>query len=116
MQDEGICDRIDGISRMYRFRDTSLAGRARTLSRLWLVLAVVLVIPCVALFVLLPAEVSVLVNPDGSTEWFFNRQFDLPTGDLAVFRDYSLAPLFSCFSACSVFYFVIHRIVLRYAP
>ena len=97
---------------MYRFRDTS---RARILSRLWLVLAVLLVVPCVALFVLLPAELSVLVRPDGSTEWFFNRQFDLSTGDPAAFYDYSLASLFWCFSACSVFYFLIHRVVLRHA-
>jgi hypothetical protein len=100
---------------MHRFRDTSLAVRVRSLSRLWLALAIALTVPCVALFVLLPAEISVLVRPDGSTEWFFNRQFDLPTGDLARFHDYSLTPLFWCFSGCSVFYLTIHRIVLRYA-
>jgi hypothetical protein len=99
---------------MYRFRDTSISGRARPLSRLWLFLAVVLAIPLLALMVV-PAEFSVLVQPDGTTRWFFNRQFDLPTGDPAVFHDYSLAPLFWCFLGCSLFYFIIHRLVLRYA-
>jgi hypothetical protein len=100
---------------MYRFRDTSISLRARPLRRLWPILAVVLAIPSLVLMVV-PAEFSVLVQSDGATRWFFNRQFDLPTGDPAVFHDYSLAPLFWSFIGCSLFYFVMHKLVSRYVP
>lgn len=107
-------NRLPNMS-LYRFRDTSISHRAHPLIRLWLTLAIVLAVPSLALMVV-PAEVSILVQPDGATRWFYNRQFDLPTGDPAVFYDYSLAPLFWCFLWCSLFYFVMHRLVLRHAP
>jgi len=100
---------------MYRFRDTWMSAHALPFSRLCFALSLILVVPSLAVFVCLPAEVSILLQPDGSTRWFFNRQFDLPTGDPAVFYDYSLAPLFWCFGGCAVFYFATHRFILRYA-
>jgi hypothetical protein len=80
---------------------------------MWLALAVFLGIPCLTLL-LVPAEFSVLIQADGTTRWLHNRQFDLPTGDTAVFHDYSLTPVFWCFLACSLFYFATQRIVLSF--
>lgn len=100
---------------MYRFRDTSLTVRAWPLRRLYLFLGVGLLIPCLALALLAPAEISLLVYPDGRVQWFFNRQFDLPTGDPASFHDYSLMPLFCAFFGCGFFYLLARRILLKLA-
>lgn len=99
---------------IYRFRDTSISLRANLLRHLWLILGVILAIPSLVLMVV-PAEFSVLEEPDGTTRWFLNRQWDLPTGDPAILHDYSLAPLFWIFFACSLFCFIVHRLVSRYA-
>jgi hypothetical protein len=56
-----------------------------------------------ALLVFVP-DVSVLCQPDGRNFLYINRQFDLPTGDEAVFHDYSLLPLCGVIAGCSAFY------------
>jgi hypothetical protein len=57
------------------------------------------------LLVFIP-EVSVLSQPDGTSYFYINRQVDLPTGDPAVFSDYSLLPLCGVIAASSVFYLI----------
>jgi hypothetical protein len=57
-------------------------------------------------------EISLLVQPDGTTHWYLNRQVDLPTGDPARFYDYSCGGLVACFALCAAFY----CITFRYAP
>jgi len=56
-----------------------------------------------ALLVFVP-DVSVLCQPDGKSFLYVNRQFDLPTGDEAVFHDYSLLPLCGAIGGCAAFY------------
>jgi len=56
-----------------------------------------------ALLVFIP-DVSVLCQPDGRTFFYINRQVDLPTGDEAVFHDYSLLPHCAAIAGCAVFY------------
>jgi hypothetical protein len=56
-----------------------------------------------ALLVFVP-DVSVLCQPDGKNFLYVNRQVDLPTGDEAVFHDYSLLPLCGAIAGCAAFY------------
>jgi hypothetical protein len=56
-----------------------------------------------ALLVFAP-DVSVLHLPDGMTFLYIDRQFDLPTGDESVFRDYSLLPHCAGIAGCAAFY------------
>ena len=73
------------------------------LARVCWVLAGVSGLLSFALVVFIP-DVSVLCHPDGNTFFYINRQFDLPTGDEAVFHDYSLLPLCAAIAACAAFY------------
>jgi hypothetical protein len=56
-----------------------------------------------AVLIIIP-EVSLLSQPDGKRFLYIDRQFDLPTGDEAVFFDYSLLPVCGVIAGCSAFY------------
>ena len=77
--------------------------RSLHLARLCWALAAMFGLLSFAFLVFLP-EVSVLCQPDGKRFLYINRQVDLPTGDEAVFHDYSLLPLCSAIAGCSAFY------------
>ena len=73
------------------------------LARACWVLAAVSGLLSFALLVFIP-DVSVLCLPDGKTFFYIHRQFDLPTGDEALFHDYSLLPLCVAIAGCAAFY------------
>ena len=77
--------------------------RALRLSRVFWALATVCALLSLAILLFIP-EVSVLSQPDGTKFFYIDRQVDLPTGDPAVFSDYSLLPLCGAIAACSVFF------------
>jgi hypothetical protein len=73
------------------------------LSRVCWALAAVFALLSLTVLLFIP-EVSVLSQPDGTKYFYVNRQVDLPTGDPAVFSDYSMMPLSGIIAACSIFY------------
>jgi hypothetical protein len=83
---------------------TEMRGkRDLRLSRVCWALAVVFALLSLTVLLFIP-EVSVLSLPDGSKYFYIDRQVDLPTGDPAVFSDYSILPLCGIIAACSIFY------------
>ena len=78
----------------------------RRLSQICLAMALLFAALGLALFLFIP-EVSVLSEPDGTKYFYIDRQVDLPTGDPAVFSDYSLLPLCGALAACSYFFLVV---------
>src|SRR3954454_24638880 len=77
--------------------------RELRLSRLCWMLAALSTLLALIVLLFIP-EVSVLSQPDGTRFFYIDRQVDLPTGDPAVFSDYSLLPLCAGIFACSVFF------------
>lgn len=82
---------------------TARAKRDLHIARVCWALAAVSGLLSFALLVFIP-DVSVLCQPDGKTFFYINRQVDLPTGDEAVFHDYSLLPLCAAIAGCAAFY------------
>ena len=83
---------------------TELQGkRDLRLSRVCWSLAAVFAMLSSTVLLYIP-EVSVLSQPDGTNYFYIDRQFDLPTGDPAVFSDYSMVPVCGVIAACSIFY------------
>ena len=78
--------------------------RERRLSHACWALGLVFGVFALAVFLFIP-EVSLLSEPDGTQRFYIDRQFDLPTGDPAVFSDYSLLPL--CGAAAGGFVFLV---------
>src|SRR5258707_13908941 len=76
------------------------------LSRVCRALAAVFALLSFAVLLLIP-EVSVLSQPDGTNYFYIYRQVDLPTGDPAVFWDYSLLPFCGAIAEWCVFYIMI---------
>ena len=77
--------------------------RGLHLARVCWALAALFGLLSLAVLFLIP-EVSLLAQPDGKSFFYINRDFDLPTGDPALFHDYSLEPLGAAIASCSAFY------------
>src|SRR5258705_12169940 len=73
------------------------------LARVFWALAALFGLLSFAVLIIIP-EVSLLSQPDGKRLLYINRQFDLPTGDEAIFSDYSLLLICGVIAGCSGFY------------
>jgi hypothetical protein len=75
------------------------------LSRVCWTLAATFALLSLAILLFIP-QISILSQMDGSRFVYVNRQVDLPTGDAAVFSDYSLLPLCAAIATVAVIYSV----------